>query len=267
MAGRAILYYMHPLIIQELDGHFDLERVLKFGLLPKAVVKEDPKKYLGAYAHVYVKEEVIEEGITRNIAAFTKFLKIASFSQAQLINASEISRELEVSRHVVKKYFEILEDLKPAVFLNPFTKRAKRKMVTRQKFFYFDVGVYAALRPTGPFDKKEESDGAGLETIFLQSARALNDYLELEYDISFWRTSAGDEVDFVFYGERGFHAFEIKRTKRLKEEDLAGLKKFHEDYPEAQLHLLYGGDHNLYYGPITVHPFVEALKKLPEILS
>ena len=69
---------------------------------------------------------------------------------------------------------------------------------------------FVAIRPMGPFDLPEEADGAALETLFLQSVRAINDYFELEYSINFWRTVAGDEVDFVLYGAKGIHAFEIK---------------------------------------------------------
>lgn len=267
LAGRALGYNMHPLVIQEMDGSFDLLKVLEFGLLPAAITHEDPQSYLNSYAHTYIKEEVSQEGLSRNIASYTKFLKIASFSQAQLLNIAEIARELGVTRHTISSYFDILEDLLLAVLIPPFTKRAKRKMVTHNKFFYFDVGVYNALRPKGPFDTKQEADGAGLETIFLQTVRALNDYFNLQYEIFFWRTSVGEEVDFVLYGEKGFHAFEIKRSKKITAQDLTNLKKFHEDYPEAKLHLLYGGDHNEYHGPISVYPFVEGLTNLTKILS
>ncbi len=267
LAGRALCYNMHPLVIQEMDGAFDLPKVLEFGLLPAAISHEDPQSYLNSYTHTYIKEEVSQEGLARNIGSYTKFLQIASFSQAQLLNIAEISREVNVSRQTISTYFEILQDLLIAVVLPPFTKRAKRKMVTHNKFFYFDVGVYNALRPKGPFDTRQESDGAGLETLFLQSVRALNDYYGLGYEIFFWRTSAGEEVDFILYGEKGFHAFEIKRSKKITSKDLSHLKKFHEDYPEAKLHVLYGGELNEYHGPISVYPFIEGLINLPKILA
>lgn len=268
LAGRALEYNMHPFVIQEMgSGGFELENVLQYGLLPAAVTHENPQSYLNSYAHTYIKEEVSQEGLSRNIASYTKFLKIASFSQAQLLNIAEIARELGVTRQTISTYFDILEDLLLAVLLPPFTKRAKRKMVTHNKFFYFDVGVYNALRPKGPFDTRQEAEGAGLETLFLQTVRALNDYYGLRYEIFFWRTSAGEEVDFVLYGEKGFHAFEIKRSKNITPKDLKNLQKFGEDYPEAKLHVLYGGDHNEYHGPITVYPFVEGLANLTKILS
>ncbi len=267
LAGRALTYTMHPLTIQEIGKDFNFKDALHYGLLPSAVTRKNPRKYLKNYVQTYVREEVAQEGLTRNIGNFNKFLEVASFSQGQVLNISHIARELIINRQVVDSYFSILGDLLLAIRLPPFTKRAKRKMIIHEKFYYFDVGVYQNLRPTGPFDTREEMDGAGLETLFLESLRAINDYFELEYDIYFWRTSSGAEVDFVLYGPRGIHAFEIKRSERVTTDALKGLRLFQEDYPEARLHLLYGGNIYEYHDKITVHPFVEALKKLPELLS
>ena len=118
----------------------------------------------------------------------------------------------------------------------------------------------------GPLDTTKEINGAGLETLFFQSVLAINEYYNLGYTFYFWRTSTGTNVDFVLYGKNGLHASEIKNGEQLTNKSLKGLKKFHEDYPEAQLHLLYGGNHREYHGPINVYPIEEALKKLPEIL-
>jgi uncharacterized protein len=159
------------------------------------------------------------------------------------------------------------EDLLLATRLNVFTQRAKRKMVAHQKFYFFDAGVFRSVRPMGPLDTAAEAEGAALETLFLQSLRAINEYHELGYAISFWRTSAGAEVDFVLYGPRGLHAFEIKRAAHVDTRELKGLKAFGEDYPEAKLSLVYLGKRKEYYGNITVLPFEDALKELPAILG
>lgn len=208
-----------------------------------------------------------QEGLTRNIGTFNRFLDIASFSQGQVLNYSEISREMNLKRSTVVNYFDILDDLLLSIRILPFTRRAKRKVIAHQKFYFFDAGVFRSIRPMGPFDLPEEADGAALETLFLQSVRAINDYFELEYSINFWRTVAGDEVDFVIYGPKGLHAFEIKRSATITPKALKGLQKFGEDYPEAKLHLLYLGDHKRYHGPITVIPMEEALRTLPELIS
>lgn len=106
------------------------------------------------------------------------------------------------------------EDLLLAVRLPVFTRRSKRAMAAHPKFYFFDAGVFRALRPRGPLDSPAELDGAALETLFLQEIRALNEYRRLDYNLYYWRSSSGLEVDLVLYGERGLRALEIKRTSR-----------------------------------------------------
>ena len=267
LAGRALRYYMHPLTQQELGKDFSLNHALQYGLLPATIGHTNPRRYLETYAQSYIREEVLQEGLTRNISAFSRFLEVASFSQGGVINTSEIAREVGVDRFVIHSYFDILEDLLIAYRLPPFAKRAKRRLTHHSKFYYFDAGVFRVLRPTGLLDTNKEMDGAGLETIFLQSLRAINDYLDLNYKIYFWRTSTGQEVDFIAYGPKGFHAFEIKRSTNVTGKSLSGLKAFQRDYPEAKLYLVYNGDHKEYHGEIAILPITEALSKLPSLLN
>lgn len=267
LAGRALLYHMHPLVIQELGAAFHLQSVLNYGLLPLAIHNHDALKYLEGYIEVYVRQEVMQEGLTRNIGSFSRFLEAASFSQGQVLNVSEISRELSLNRFTVASYFEVLEDLLLGVRISVFSQRAKRKVIAHQKFYFFDVGVYTVLRPKSLLDSQQEAEGAGLETIFFQSLSAINDYFELRYKIHFWRTLAGDEVDFVIYGPKGFHAFEIKRSAQVTPKSLKGLKHFGQDYPEAKLYMLYLGKHKEYHENIIAIPFEEALRELPKLIG
>lgn len=267
LAGRALRYTMHPLVVQEIGPDFDLSHALQWGLLPTAVTHADPKKYLESYVQTYLREEVLQEGISRNIGTFARFLEIASFSQGNTLNYSEIGRELGLNRLIVANNFEILEDLLLAVRISTFTQRAKRKIISHQKFYFFDAGIYKTVRPTGPLDSLEETNGAVLETLFLQSLLAINDYYQLGYSIYFWRTSSGTEVDFIIYGPRGLHAFEIKRSGIIQNKALKGLKSFKEDYPEAKLYFLFGGKNKEYHGDIQAIPFEQALKDLPQLIQ
>lgn len=267
LAGRALKYHMHPLVIQEIGQTFNLAHALRFGLLPVAVTENDPRQYLESYVETYLREEVLQEGLTRNIGSFSRFLEIASFSQGNILNFSEIGRELSITRFTVANYFQILDDLLLAVRIPVFTQRAKRKMVSHEKFYFFDTGVYRHLRPMSPLDTQEEADGASLETLFLQSLLAINDYYKLGYKIYFWRTHSGTEVDFIAYGPNGLHAFEIKRGTQVTNKLLRGLRSFKEDYPVAQLHYIFMGRLAEYHGDVTALPFEQALLKLPEILN
>lgn len=267
LAGRAITLHMHPLTTLELGNDFNLSTALTYGLLPSIYSHENPAHYLASYVATYLREEVLQEGVTRNIALFTRFLETASFSQGEQINFTAIAREVGHNRHTIANFFDILDDLLIASRIYPFTKRAQRAIVSSPKFYYFDTGVYRSIRPLGPLDSREEIDGAALETLFLQQAKAINDYFQLNYDFFYWRTTSNIEVDFILYGENGFHAFEIKRKRNISKQDLKGLKTFKADYPEAHCYLLYGGNDAYIENGISICPYEQTLKSLKELLS
>ncbi len=263
LAGRAIRYTMHPLTYDELQDAFQLEHALQWGMLPATYMYDDPAGYLLTYVDTYLREEVIQEGLTRNVTAFARFLEIASFSQGSKINSSEIAREVGIDRQVIQNYFSILEDLLLAHRLPAFTKRAKRRLVTSEKFYYFDVGVYQILRPKGILDAPSEIAGVGLETLFYQSALALIAYQRCDLKVYYWRTENGVEVDFVIYGGKVLYAIEIKHANAIHSHTLVGLKSFKKDYPMAKCYCLYLGNQTLYLeNDIIVMPFVEALSQL-----
>ncbi len=263
LAGRALTLKMHPFCVAELGAGFDLRRSLEIGHLPVAQTSANVRSaraYLSSYVTTYLREEVQQEGLTRNLQAFGRFLEAASFSQANVLNVSAVARDCSVERKVVDDYFSILEDLLLAIRIPSFTRRAKRRVVAHPKFFFFDVGVYRTLRPRGPLDSAEEIDGPACETLVLQEIRAINDTLDLGYAIHYWRDGGGREVDFVLYGERGLRAIEVKRSARLRREDFDGLHAFVGDYPVARARLLYGGHRAYQEGQVEVLPLEDGLR-------
>ena len=128
-----------------------------------------------------------------------------------------------MKRSTTDSYIEILEDLLLSFRVPVFTKRAKRDLVGHEKFYYFDAGVFQALRRSGPFDKPAEIQGQALEGLVAQNLRAWNSYGDNEHEISYWRTRWGLEVDFVVYGPSGIWALEVKSSDRVRSEDLKGL--------------------------------------------
>jgi predicted AAA+ superfamily ATPase len=269
LAGRALTDQFFPLTAVELGADFDLTKALRCGMLPTLydpTKSVDAERYLASYVESYLREEVVAEGLTRTAGAFARFLEAASFSQGQILNVSEVARECAVHRKVVESYFDILDDLLLGIRLPPFVKRAKRMLVAHPKFYFFDTGVYRAARPAGPLDDQGAIAGSALETLVLQELRATCHNLRLGYDIHYWRTTGGAEVDFVLYGKRGLVAIEVKGKTRLTGHDLRGLRMFLADYPMAKAYILYGGDHRLSLDGITALPIVDALRNLPEFL-
>jgi predicted AAA+ superfamily ATPase len=270
LAGRAITRGMHPLTRAELGSHFDLKRALELGNLPTVCTAPNPtvaRQYLKSYVTTYLREEVQQEGLTRNVGAFGRFLEAASLSQAAPLNISLVARDCQIERKVVEAYFGILEDLLLAVRVPAFTKRAKRRLTLHPKFYFFDAGVFRAVRPRGPLDSADEIEGPGVETLVFQELRAMNDYCDFGYSMHYWRTATGAEVDFVMYGERGLLAFEVKRASRVRSEDLRPLEDLLRDYPVARAFMVYGGSRDYHEGKIRVLPIDVFLRDLGTILG
>jgi predicted AAA+ superfamily ATPase len=261
LAGRAIQRTLHPFMAAELPS-FDLTLSLNIGLLPLAVSALDPQEVLNAYTNLYVDEEVRAEGLTRNVGNFNRFLEAVSFSHASQINLAAVARDCAVERKTVTGYVEILEDLLLAFRLPVFRKRARRKTVIHEKFYFFDSGVFRSIRPKGPLDRREEIDGAAFEGLVAQHLRAWIAYSREKYELYFWRTQAGSEVDFVVYGENGFWAIEVKNAAQVDRKELRSLKSFRDDYPEAEALLLYRGNERLRMDDIWCLPAEEFMKEL-----
>ena len=267
LAGRALTYHMHPLTTAEQQDAFSLRDSLQFGHLPARFSEDDPAKYLKDYVQTYLWEEVMQESLTRNIGHFSRFLEVASFCQGETLNISNIAREAHIKRPVVENYFSILEDLLIATRLPVFARKAKRKLVSQRKFYFFDAGAFRAVRPLGVLDSEAEIDGPALETLVLQELRALNDYRGYDYQIFFWRTRNNLEIDFILDGPHGLLAMEIKRSTHIQPKDTRALKEFKKDYPDARCFIFYGGTAPLYLDHITALPIERALKNLDQLLA
>jgi predicted AAA+ superfamily ATPase len=245
LAGRALRCSLHPFMAAELGPRFDLDDALRLGLLPLVWDAEQPAKALKAYIALYLREEVQQEGIVRDLGGFARFLEAVSFSHGAVLNISQVASECQVSRKTAEGYVGILEDLLLALRVPVFTKRARRRMTSHPKFYWFDAGVFASVRPAGPLDRPEEIGGGALEGLVAQHLRAWIDYSENDSGLHFWRTQKGNEVDFVVYGADAFQAIEVKHSSTIRSQDLRSLKSFREDYPEAETRLLYRGTETL----------------------
>lgn len=167
-----------------------------------------------------------------------------------------------VERKTVEGYLKVLEDLLLCFTINIFSKRAKRKLISHSKFYFFDTGIFRHLRPKGPLDRLSEIDGQALEGLVAQTLRTWMHYRKKNNTLYYWRTINGLEVDFIVYGEDGLYAIEVKNARSIYPVDLKGLEAFKKDYPEAQCTLLYRGNERLQKGDVVCIPIEEFLYKL-----
>jgi len=228
LGGRAVRLELLGLVSTELGGEWDLIRMLNHGYLPRIYLSNRPSPLLNAYVADYLKEEVAAEGLVRRLPSFSEFLNIASLSDGELVNFSNIARECGVSSPTVKSYFEILTDTLLGRWLPAFTKRPKRRVIGSPKFYFSDVGVVNFLSKRGILLPGSSLFGKAFENWCHHELTAYNAYSESFASITYWRLPSGIEVDFIINNMEV--AIEAKSTKRVTSDHLKGLYKVKEDH-------------------------------------
>ena len=180
LAGRAVNRQFFPLTAAEIGRGFDLERALRFGVLPQVQSEPaDAVDILDAYVTNYIREEILQEALVRSLESFARFLEVAAIMNGQIVNVSGIARDAAVARPTVQGYFGTLVDTLVGIWLPAWRERAKVKEVASPKFYFFDPGVARALagRVREPVEAAER--GFLLETLVLHELRAAQAYRNL----------------------------------------------------------------------------------------
>ena len=232
LGGRAIPYFMYPLVSAEIPD-FDLDRAVRNGMLPRHYLKKDATSLLKAYVGVYLKEEIQAESLVRNLANFSRFLEIAAITDGEMVNYQNIASDCGVSANTVKEYFQILEDSLLGFTVPAYTKQKKRRLVQSPRFYLFDVGVTNYLLGRTKLLPGTPEYGHAFEHLIMQEIVAYLGYSNSAAKLSYWRTYTQIEVDAVL-GDAQV-AIEIKSAVEVQNKHLKGLKAFKEEHPEARL--------------------------------
>ncbi len=224
LGGRARTKILHPLTRGELSEKFDLSKAVERGLLPSIYFSDDPSADLRTYVGTYLQQEILAEGATRNLPAFSRFLKAASHCNSRIVNFTNVANDAQVARTTVYEYFEILRDTLVIHEVPAWNKSIRRKPLASSKYYFFDVGVAGALQ--GRMFRMETPEfGEAFETFIFQELAAWSDYKSGE-SVEFWRTKTGFEVDFVLGGHT---AIEVKSGSNVSNNDLKSLRAIIEE--------------------------------------
>lgn len=228
LAGRAWRYEFFPLVYPEIP-QFDLLTALQNGLIPSHYHLDRAGRALDSYISAYLKEEIHTESLVRNLPAFARFLDATAFSHGELINYSNIARDCGVDSKTVKEYYQILVDTLLGAYLPPYRKKMGRDIISSTpKFYLFDVGVAGRLCKRHLLELKGVAAGQAFEHYIFMELRAYRSLMEKEFDLSFWRSRKGLEVDFIL-GDAEL-AIEVKIGDSVKKGDLKGLCTFIEEH-------------------------------------
>ncbi|MGH9399336.1 MAG: ATP-binding protein, partial [Thermoanaerobaculia bacterium] len=195
LGGRARTKHLHPLTWKELGDRFELARAMARGLLASIYFSDDPRADLQAYAGTYMQQEIVAEGATRNVPAFSRFLKVAALCNGTIVNFTNVASDAQVARTTVYEYFEILKDTLVLYELPAWRKSKTRKPLVSSKYYFFDVGVAGSLQGRA-FQAGTPEFGVAFETFLMHELASHRDYVSGE-PLSYWRSTSGFEVDFI----------------------------------------------------------------------
>lgn len=259
LGGRALPVMLFPFVSAEISD-FNLFRAINNGMIPRHYMVQNPQKRLEAYIGVYLKEEIQEEAVVRQLSSFNRFLDVAAQCDGEMINYTNIAQDCGVSATTIKEYFNILEQTLIGYMIPAFTLSKKRRAITTKKFYYFDVGVVNYLLNRSNLQPGSIDFGHAFEHFMIQEIVAYLSYYEKREKLSYWRTANGYEVDAIIGDARV--AIEFKSSEEVQSKHTKGLKAFEEDFPDARKIIVSLDCNKRILNGIEVIPALDFLKML-----
>ena len=228
LGGRAWERHLHPFTFVEVgkDKNYNLPFIFTHGLFPSMFYSKDIEEDLSSYIGTYLTEEIAAEGNARNLGAFSRFLKTAAMTNGQLLNYSNIASDSQVPVQTVKQWYKILEDTLLGFLVEPYKATKKRKSISTSKFYLFDIAVARTLQNIAVPDEGTEEFGRFFEQLVCMEIKAWIDYKAPRSQLTFWRTTSGNEVDFCIDDDL---AIEVKAANHITEKHMKGLKTLREE--------------------------------------
>ena len=268
LAGRVVNRSFFPLTLAETGFRASIDDVLRNGLLPG--VCSDPEvaeDTLEAYASNYVHQEIQQEALTKDLAGFARFLRVAAILNGQSVAASNVANEAAVARATVQRYFQILVDTLIGVMVPAWQPRLKVREVAHPRFYFFDPGVARAVAGRIRAPVHEQERGALLETWVLHELRAHMQFAQTGGEVQWYRTGAGAEVDFVWQGPHHAVGIEVKASERWRSDAGAALRELVAKKAIRRAVAVYLGDRALVDGGVEVLPARSFAERLGELLG
>jgi predicted AAA+ superfamily ATPase len=232
LAGRARPRTLHGFVHPEIPT-VDLDRRLRYGTLPPAILSTTPEDELDAYAGMYLQEEIRADALSRNIEGFSRFLQQAALWNTEIVNFEAVARDAQVPARTIREYYHLLEDTLLGTLLMPLQTTGRRKAVTRAKFYFFDIGVVHSLVGDYTLAAGTRSYGKAFEHFVWRELDACRRYFSPRTTLHYWRDIHHAEVDFIWNQSV---AIEVKATGLVHVSDLKGLRAIDEqhDHPIAR---------------------------------
>jgi hypothetical protein len=213
---------------RELISEFE-EYMIYGGYPAVSLTKEREKKIaiIQELYHTYVRKDINELFTIEDISAFNSLVKLLGIQIGNLVNLSEFSASLSVSRPTVEKYLFILENTFIIKRIMPFFTNKRKEVIKMPKVFFYDVGLRnQVIRNTSPLSLRADAGRLIENYVFSYLAKKVG----IGEELKFWRTKSGNEVDFVVESEEDLLPVEVKYQAGKKDAIPSGVRFFIPKY-------------------------------------
>ena len=285
LAGRAAMLRLFPLSRREAEGQprlaFVWERKLSsssrsshaFGELWRGFLRggypelaaqpnRDVSLWHASYIQTYLERDVRSIRQIGDLTQYQNFLRVLAARSAQLVNLSDVARDLGVVVNTIKAWLSVLEATYQVIVLRPYFANIGKRLVKTPKVYFTDVGTLCYL--TGLKDPEHASSGpmggAIMETAVLSEIVRTLTHRGIDPRVYFWRTMVGTEVDFVVETGAGLIPIEVKLSATPRPAMGGAIQTFQGDMKSAAMpgYVVHPGDIRLPLGPgVTALPFAD----------
>ena len=218
LAGRAGVFELLPMSIQEVTGKVDLDnlnQILYNGLYPSICAKKNIAKFFyPSYVRTYLEKDVRDLLQMKDQIRFTKFLKLCAARIGSLFNASELGAEVGVSSKTISHWLSVLQASYLITLLPPYYENIPKRLVKSPKLYFNDPGLACYLLDieTPQQLDRDKMRGAIFENMIVMEAIKHRYNMGLEDGVFFYRDSNQNEVDLLIKQEGELTAIEVKSS-------------------------------------------------------
>lgn len=218
LAGRAGVFELLPMSIQEVTGKVDLDnlnQILYNGFYPSICAKKNIAKFFyPSYVRTYLEKDVRDLLQMKDQIRFTKFLKLCAARIGSLFNASELGAEVGVSSKTISHWLSVLQASYLITLLPPYYENIPKRLVKSPKLYFNDPGLACFLLDieTPQQLDRDKMRGAIFENMIVMEAIKHRYNMGLEDGVFFYRDSNQNEVDLLIKQEGELTAIEVKSS-------------------------------------------------------
>jgi predicted AAA+ superfamily ATPase len=201
----------------------------------------DRTLWFDGYTTTYLERDLRELAAVADLGDFQRLMQAAALRIGNLLNQSELGRDIKLPAMTVHRYLNLLETSYQIVRLEPYSVNRTKRLIKTPKLYWNDPALALHLGHSG---SEAEPSGAHFENLVFCDLLAWRDMHVPRAAVTYGRTSAGHEVDFVLEHKRQLLGVEVKAGPRPTMKDVQGMRAFLAEYPRSARGgiVLHGGD-------------------------